>query len=58
MEPYDPICNQYARDMKYLDAVVESDMRVQYVIDNEYNYNPVTGHFICDYCYISQAIHK
>jgi hypothetical protein len=65
LEPYDPTCQRYAKDMEDYDwsiaeevEVEEEDFaatpqqRVAYVKYNEGTYNPVNGHFACDMCYI------
>ena len=66
LEPYDPMCNTYAKDMEYLDPfwaesreeLDNTDIefrqakRVAYVRNEEGTLNPTNGHFLCDSCYI------
>jgi hypothetical protein len=53
IEPYDPMCGRYAKDMPELDNWLESDQtRATFVIENEGTYNTSNGHFLCDSCYV------
>lgn len=52
-EPYDPVCRTYAKDMVYLDTLLEGgESRSDYIRHNEGTYNPENEHFLCDGCYI------
>jgi hypothetical protein len=44
--------------MPHLDSFLEhtNQTRAQYVIANEGTYNRVSGHFLCDTCYIKAGI--
>jgi hypothetical protein len=57
-EPYDPMCDRFARDMPYLDSFLEhpNQTRARYVATNEGTYNRVNGHFLCDTCYIKAGM--
>lgn len=60
IEPYDPSCETYAKDMEFLDVFIiefprESatpEERAAYIESNEGTYNHENGHFLCDACYI------
>lgn len=69
-DPYDPMCERYARNMTYLDSfwatsqeeldsVLEHERpsrRVAYVLMEEGTLNPNNGHFLCDDCYIKAGM--
>lgn len=68
LEPYDPSCERYAKDMEDYDYIIADESDIDYDLDvnweatpeqrnkyvkyNEGTYNPVNGHFLCDMCYI------
>jgi hypothetical protein len=63
IEPYDPSCQRYAKDMEHLDYyrenagyVGEELTRAQYIIQEEGTYNSKNGHFLCDACYIKAGM--
>ena len=64
VEPFDPKCGRFARDMLEIDWALadgESDevaeatpeQRDAYIREEEGTYNPENGHFLCDNCYIA-----
>lgn len=60
VDPYDPMCERFARDMAELDMWTERKPRVPkklariaYIVEEEGTYNPENGHFLCDDCYIN-----
>jgi len=69
-EPYDPMCERYARDMTSYDGTWAEDedsynatteeerqaKRIKAVIREEGTYNPNNGHFLCDSCYIKAGM--
>ena len=56
-EPFDPMCNRYAKDIPDYDWTLEDgDTRESYVIHNEGTYNRENGHFLCDECYIKAGM--
>jgi hypothetical protein len=66
MEPYDPMCLRFARDMGELDSSWPTSQeeldetppeerpskRVEYVLKEEGTLNSTNNHFLCDKCYI------
>lgn len=66
IEPYDPSCGRYAKDMPELDyswATSKEELdststsereanRRKYVLAEEGTLNMSNGHFLCDKCYI------
>jgi len=53
IRPYDPYCERYAEDMEYIDNWREEDeTRSEYIMNNDGTYDPATGFFACDRCYI------
>ena len=64
LEPYDPSCKKFAKDITSYDASIAGEyeldsledvtpeMRERFVRNEEGTYNPVNGHFLCDSCYI------
>lgn len=51
--PYDPYCERYAEDMEDIDNWREEDeTRSEYIMNNDGTYDPATGFFACDRCYI------
>lgn len=56
--PFDPKCGRYARDIPDYDSFifegepVTPQDRINYVVNEEGTYNPLTDHFLCDQCYI------
>ncbi len=69
-EPFDPMCQRYARDMEYLDTFWASSQeeldetppgdwpnrRSLYVLQEEGTLNTTNGHFLCDKCYIEAGM--
>lgn len=57
IEPFDPMCGVFAKDMTYMDALLEEGQsRAEYVAMNEGTYNRENGHFLCDTCYIKAGM--
>jgi hypothetical protein len=57
----DPICGRRAADMDDYDGCIEREdpskpatpqQRVDYVLNEEGTYDPASGQFLCDSCYI------
>jgi hypothetical protein len=60
-EVRDPICGRRAADMDDYDSFIDREdlskpatpeQRVDYVLNEEGTYDPASGQFLCDSCYI------
>lgn len=71
IEPFDPMCETFAKDMSSLDYFIFEDegsmmdahdsggveqMRADYIREEEGTYNSENGHFLCDNCYIKAGM--